>query len=367
MLGRNVLPEQVFCVEDYRNLARQIIEPAAWGYLEGGSADELTLGWNIAAFSRIKLLSKALCDFSGANTDLALLGDDFKFPILLAPVAWHKLFHTEGELATCQAASAIGAGMILSTQASMLLEEVIAKATQPMWLQLYIQEDRAFTAALINRAEKAGYKAIVLTIDAPINGIRNSEQRAHFILPKGISSVNLTGMKQQQKENNILESPLFSGFLASNPTWRDVEWLQSITRLPILLKGVTSPSDAEQAIQLGVAGLIVSNHGGRVLDTLPASIDLLQDIVNQVADRVPILMDGGIRRGTDILKALALGAKAVLIGRPYIYALATAGSLGIVHLLNILRAEFEAAMVLTGCKCLSDINSSVLWKEPLNL
>lgn len=359
-----LLPAQVFSVEDYKKLASQRIEASVWCYLESGSADELTLAWNTAAFASIKLVGKTLCDFANANTELTLLGETFPFPLLLAPVAWHKLFHVEGELATCQAASAIGAGMILSTQASMLLEEVAAKATKPLWFQLYIQQDRVFTAELVNRAELAGYKALVLTIDAPISGIRNNEQRANFSLPAGISSVNLAGMQQQPcATTNLLDSPLFSGFLANNPTWHEVEWLQSITKLPVILKGITSPLDAERAIQIGVNGLIVSNHGGRVLDTLPASIDLLPAITRQVADRVPVLMDGGIRRGTDILKALALGAKAVLIGRPYIYALATAGAVGVVHLLNILRAEFEAAMVLTGCKCLADINSAVLWAD----
>lgn len=363
MSGEQLLPAGVFSVADYRELARGIIEPSALAYLEGGSADEQTLAWNLSAFSSLKLQGRSLCDFSGANTQLNLLGNRFEFPIFLAPIAWHKLFHKEGELATSQAASALGAGMVLSTQASMLLEEVISQANNPLWLQLYIQTDRGFTADLVKRAEQVGYKALVVTIDAPVSGIRNREQKANFQLPQGISSVNLVGMKVQQKQlAGLLDSPLFSGFLTANPTWQDIEWLQSITKLPILLKGITSPLDAEQAIQLGVQGLIVSNHGGRVLDTLPATIELLPVITKQVAGRIPVLMDGGIRRGTDILKALALGAQAVLIGRPYIYALAVAGALGVVHLLNILRAELEAAMVLTGCRSLMDINETVLWK-----
>lgn len=363
MSGEQWLPAGVFSVTDYQTLAKGIIEPSALAYLEGGSADEQTLAWNSSAFSSIKLQGKSLCDFNGANTQLNLLGNRFEFPMLLAPIAWHKLFHEGGELATVQAASALGAGMVLSTQASTSLEEVISQANNPLWLQLYIQKDRAFTADLVKRAEQVGYQALVVTIDAPVNGIRNREQKANFQLPAGISSVNLAGMQVQQTPTaGLLESPLFSGFLTANPTWRDIEWLQSLTRLPILLKGITSPLDAEQAIGLGVQGLIVSNHGGRVLDTLPATVELLPVIAKQVAGRIPVLMDGGIRRGTDILKALALGAQAVLIGRPYIYALAVAGAVGVAHLMSILRAELEAAMVLTGCKSLMDINERVLWK-----
>lgn len=354
----------LFSVQDYKEIAAKTIDYSAWSYLIGGSCDELTLDWNQQAYQRIQLQGRALVDFEGANTKLTLLGDTLPFPILLAPVAWHKLFHKEGELATVQAASAIGAGMVLSTQASMLLEEVADNATKPLWFQLYIQPDRVFTADLVKRAEIAGYKALVLTVDAPISGVRNREQRVNFKLSQGISSVNLEGINTPTYyAPSLLESPLFSGRLASVPTWQDIEWLQSITSLPIILKGITNANDAEKAIQQGVNGLIVSNHGGRVLDTLPATIDLLPKIAQQVAGRVPLLMDGGIQRGTDILKALALGANAVLIGRPYIYALAVSGAMGVVHLLNILRAELESAMVLTGCRTLSDITPAVLWQS----
>ncbi|MFD1260988.1 alpha-hydroxy acid oxidase [Entomomonas asaccharolytica] len=359
----SIIPPQLFSVEDYEKSAAKVIDHIAWSYLVGGSGDELTLEWNKQAFQRIQLQGRVLNNFEGANTKLTLLGNTLPFPILLAPVAWQKLFHKDGELATMQAASAIGAGMVVSTMASTLLEELAEQATKPLWFQLYIQADRTFTAELVKRAELAGYKALVLTVDAPISGVRNREQRVNFRLPQGVSSVNLEGMHVVNNTANLLESPLFSGQLASVPTWQDIEWLQSITSLPILLKGVTSVADAEQAIQLGVNGLIISNHGGRVLDTLPAAIELLPRIAEHVAGRVPILMDGGIRRGTDILKALALGANAVLVGRPYIYALAVAGAVGVVHLINILRAELEAAMVLTGCRTLADINPSVIWQS----
>lgn len=360
----SIVPPQLFSVDDYKKTAAKTVDHVAWSYLVGGSGDELTLEWNKQAFQGIQLQGKVLSDFAGANTKLTLLGNTLPYPILLAPVAWHKLFHPDGELATVQAASAMGAGMVVSTQASVSLEEVAEHATKPLWFQLYIQEDRVFTAELVKRAELAGYKALVLTVDAPISGVRNREQRVHFRLPQGVSSVNLEGMQVVNKNPaNLLESPLFSGQLATVPTWQDIEWLQSISSLPLILKGITSATDAERAIASGVNGLIISNHGGRVLDTLPATIDLLPKIAEQVAGRIPLLMDGGIRRGTDILKALALGANAVMIGRPYIYALAVAGAVGVVHLLNILRAELEAAMVLTGCHTLADINRSVLWQS----
>lgn len=362
-MSYSITPPQLFSVEDYAKASVKHMDHIAWSYLVGGSADEVTVEKNKSAFQAILLQTGVLKDFAGANTKLNLLGSTFAFPILLAPVAWQKLFHPEGELATVQAASAIGAGMVLSTQSSIVLEDVAENATKPLWFQLYIQPDRLFTAELVKRAELAGYKAIVLTVDAPIAGVRNREQRVNFHLPQGVESANLVGMqKVAGHAASLLESPLFSGQLETIPTWQDVEWLKSITSLPIVIKGITSGADAEKAIALGVNGLVVSNHGGRVLDTLPSSIELLPRIAEQVAGRVPILLDGGIRRGTDVLKALALGASAVMIGRPYIYGLSVAGAVGVVHLLNILRAELEAAMVLTGCRTLYEIDQSVLWK-----
>lgn len=358
------LPDGVFSVTDYEQQVANYLDANALAYLIGGSADEFTLAENTKAFSNIKLQSRVLADFSEADTECCLFGSQFSCPIFLAPVAWQQLFHHEGEQATVQAAAAMNMGMVLSTLSSTTLESVIADANNPLWFQLYIQHDRRFSAELVRRAEEAGYKAIVLTVDAPISGVRNREQRAKFHLPSHIVSANLQGMKEKPtSKTSLLDSPLFSGYLADAPTWQDVAWLRSITNLPILLKGVTWAQDAELALTMGIDGLIVSNHGGRTLDTLPATIDLLPDIITQVAGRVPVLLDGGVRRGTDILKALALGAKAVLIGRPYMYGLTVAGALGVAHVLSILRAELEAAMVFTGCRTLNEISSSVLWKR----
>jgi 4-hydroxymandelate oxidase len=249
--------------------------------------------------------------------------------------------------------------MVVSTQASVSLEDVAAHAGAPLWFQLYIQPDRGFTADLVARAEAAGYRALVVTVDAPVNGLRNREQRAGFSLPEGVAAVNLDGIRPlpaAPPEALLFGTPL----LESAAAWPDLDWLRGLTRLPILVKGITDPDDARRAIAAGMDGIIVSNHGGRSLDGLPATIDLLPGVVAAVAGAVPVLVDGGIRRGGDVLRALALGAKAVLVGRPYVYALAAAGAPGVAHVIRILRAELELGMALTGCRDIAAIDGDVL-------
>lgn len=356
------VPADVVAVSDYEPLARARMGAAAWAYLQGGAADELTLNENQAAFRRLRLLPRVLAELDGGNTELTLVGQRLDYPILLAPVAFQQLAHAEGEAATVLAASAMQAGMVVSTQASITLETLAREARAPLLFQLYIQPDREFTRELVGRAEAAGYQALVLTVDAPVQGMRNREHRAGFVLPPGVTAVNLQGMRALPPHTaRAGSSPLLGSVLArSAPTWADVEWLRSITRLPILLKGVLAPDDAVRAADMGMSGVIVSNHGGRTLDTVPATLDVLPLIADAVKGRIPLLLDGGIRRGTDVFKALALGACAVLVGRPYMHALAAAGTLGVVHVLHILRTEFEVAMILTGCKTLADIDRSRL-------
>lgn len=352
------IPPSIAAVADYEPLARERMSAQAWAYMAGGAADELTLADNQAAFQRIRLRTRVLADLSGGNTHLSLFGQTFAHPIFLAPVAYQQLAHADGELATVLAASAVQAGMVLSTQASVSLEAVAEQAHNPLWFQLYIQPDRAFTQALVKRAEAAGYQALVLTVDAPVNGMRNREQRAGFCLPKGVEAVNLRGMQPLRgsaaPSGGLL---LGSALLAAAPGWADVQWLRSLTRLPILLKGVMCAEDAQRALAEGVDGIIVSNHGGRTLDGQPATIEVLAEIAAAVHGRVPLLLDGGIRRGTDVYKALALGADAVLVGRPYVYGLATAGASGVAHVVQLLRAELEVAMALTGCRDLASIGA----------
>jgi 4-hydroxymandelate oxidase len=254
-----------------------------------------------------------------------------------------------------------GAGLIVSTHASVSLEEIARVAGGPLWFQLYVQPDRGFTRELVQRAEAAGYRALVVTVDAPVGGVRNREQRAEFRLPTGVAAVNTPG--QATVAQGLDATALCGGLLAAQPTWRDLEWLQSLKAQPVFVKGVMSPDDAARAAERGVAGVVVSNHGGRTLDTQPASIAALPRIAEAAGGRMTLLLDGGIRRGTDVLKALALGASAVLVGRPYIWGLAAAGSVGVAHVLSILRAELEIAMALTGCATVAEIDSSVLWRE----
>ena len=244
--------------------------------------------------------------------------------------------------------------------------EAVAEAVQPdpgrgpLWFQLYLQPDRGFTRALVQRAEAAGYEALVLTVDAPVNGARDRERRAGFTLPPGISAVNLQGL--QAPAPAVLrpgQSPLFDDLLTHAPSWDDVIWLREQTRLPVLLKGITHPADAQQALACGVAGLIVSNHGGRTLDTAVPTAHALPRMAQAIQGQVPLLVDGGIRRGTDVLKAMGLGASAVLVGRPVLHGLANAGATGVAHVLRLLRDELEMAMALTGCRTLDQAHMAL--------
>ncbi len=356
------IPASIAAVADYEPFARERMSEQAWAYMAGGAADELTLRDNCAAFRRLRLRSRALQELSGGHTRLELFGQRFEQPILLAPVAYQKLVHPDGELATVLAASAVRAGMVVSTQASVALEEIARSAQTPLWFQLYVQPDREFTRELVQRAEAAGYQALVVTVDAPVNGLRNREQRAGFALPAGVEAVNLRGMRTLPPvTNRIGDGVLLGGpLLDAAPTWRDLAWLRALTRLPVLVKGVMHPEDARRAVAEGIDGIIVSNHGGRTLDTQPATIEVLEEIARVVEGRVPLLLDGGIRRGTDVFKALALGARAVLVGRPYIFGLAAAGAPGVCHVVQLLRAELEVAMALTGCRTLADIGPTLV-------
>lgn len=344
---------------DYAAAAAERLEAQARAYFDGGAADELTLVANLRAWQQIGLQSRVLRPMAGAHTRVELLGRTLAHPVLLAPVAYQRLAHPEGELATAQAAAALQAGMVLSTQSSVPVEAVAHIIRRdpdsgPLWFQVYIQPDRDFTLALVRRAEAAGCEALVLTVDAPVSGARDRERRAGFRLPPGVRAVHLEGLRPPPAPALLPgQSALFDGLLAAMPTWDDVAWLVGHTRLPVLLKGITHPEDARLARESGAAGLVVSNHGGRTLDTLPATAELLPRIV-AAADGLPVLVDGGIRRGTDVLKALGLGASAVLVGRPQVHALAVAGAQGVAHMLRLLRDELEIAMALTGCRCLAE-------------
>lgn len=363
------IPPGVVTLDDHAQHAQTQLDGNAWAYFSGGAGDEITLRANRSAWDQQQLHPRVLRGMAGASTRIQLLGHTLEHPILLAPIAFQRMAHPDGELATAYAAAAQGAGLVLSTQASISLEQVAQAITKdpqrgPLWFQLYIQPDRGFTRELVQRAEAAGFEALVLTVDAPVNGARDRERRAGFRLPAGVSAVNLAGMVPPPPvELADGQSALFDGLLTNNPTWADVEWLQSITRLPVLIKGVLHEDDARQAAALQLGGVIVSNHGGRTLDTVPATAKVLPRIADAVAGDIAVLVDGGIRRGTDVLKALALGANAVLVGRPYVYGLANAGAVGVAHVLRLLRDELEIAMALSGCTSLEKVNRSVIYTD----
>jgi len=279
--------------------------------------------------------------------------------VLLAPTAFHRLCHAEGELATVAGANEAGASFVLSSFSTVSLEEVAAAARQPLWFQLYVQTDRGLTEEMVRRAEAAGYAALCITVDTPVLGARNRESRVQFALP---ADFKLPNLKLGPVSHRPVRSAIYSELLNASLTWKDIEWLCAMTKIPVLLKGVLNPGDAEQALSSGASGLIVSNHGARNLDTAPSTADALPKVLDRVQGKLPVLVDGGIRRGTDILKALALGAKAVLIGRPYLYGLACCGAAGVTRVIEILKTELMMAMALTGRTAIDQIDRTVLWK-----
>ena len=283
-------------VMDFEPRARERMTRNAWEYINGGAGDEIPLRWNREAWDRIRLRTRVLVDVSKLDTRTRLFGQELAHPILLAPTAYHKL---------------------------------------------------------------VGCRAICVTVDTPLAGARNREERAGFALPPGLDLPHLKGLTRASHPPR--EGEIFSAILDPTLTWKDIEWLRSFAKVPVLLKGIQSADDADQAAKAGVSGIIVSNHGARNLDTVPATIDSLPGVVEKVAGRMPVLVDGGIRRGTDVLKALASGASAVLIGRPYLYALGVAGAPGVARALSILRKEFEIAMALTGRRSIAEIDKSVIW------
>ncbi|ESQ79034.1 alpha-hydroxy acid oxidase [Asticcacaulis sp. YBE204] len=354
------IPSDIVSVNDYAPYARERLSPMAWEYLDSGAGDEWTMMDNVAAFKDIRLKGRVLGEVGGGHTRLNLFGQTYEHPIFLAPVAYQKLFHAGGELATALGAAVTQTLMVLSTLSTTTLEEVAAAQTAQLWFQLYLQRDRAVSLDLIRRAEREGYRALVVTVDAPLAGVRNREQRAGFTLPAPLSPVNLPGTPPVPQVG-AGESLIFDSLMPAAPTWKDIEWVLKEARVPVLIKGILAPEDAEHARALGAAGIVVSNHGGRVLDTVPASLDALPRIAEIIQGRIPILLDGGVRRGSDVFKAIALGATAVMVGRPYVQALATAGALGVAHALRTLREELEIVMALSGAKTLADIGPDHLF------
>ncbi len=344
-------PENIQSVADYELHAQARLEPAVWRHLSEGSGNELTLHANARAFEHVRILPRPLANVRGGHTRVKLFGQEFAHPIVLAPIAYQKLFHAEGECATAMAADAQDALMVVSSLASQTLEEIVQAAGRPMWFQLYWQGERERTLRLVQRALATGYSVVVMTVDAPVKQVT-------IQLPADVSAVNLEAPLSLPQLTQG-QSQVFDGWMAQSPTWEDLAWLRAQIKVPLLLKGVLHSADAARAITLGCDGLVVSNHGGRVLDGAPASLDALPAIMEIVAGRVPVLLDSGIRSSSDVFKALAQGVSAVMIGRPYIWGLATAGALGVAHVVRLMRDELEMTMALAGCTNLEDIRRTV--------
>ena len=339
------IPNDLVSLKDYERYAKKIMDLNSLAYVCSGAGDEVTYRKNEESFQEIYLEANTLEDLSGSNTKIELFGQTYENPIFLAPVAYQKLVDINGEIVTAQASNAMNCCMCVSSFSSSTLEDISSVSSSPLWFQLYIQPEMSVNLELIKKAEKLGYKALVITIDAPISGIRNVEQRFGFSLPNDVSAVNINNPFQSNNQyENVFD------IVKNLPTWKDIEFIKNSTNLPVILKGITSVSYAKKALEIGVDGIVVSNHGGRTLDTLAPSIKVLPKISKVINGKIPILFDGGIRRGTDIIKAIALGADAVMIGRPIMYGLATAGALGVAHTLKILKEELEIAMIFTGCK-----------------
>lgn len=365
------IPHDITSAADYERHAIHHLEAQAWHHIQDGAEQHLTVAHNRAAWQGLRLLPRPLLPVADGHTRTQLLGQALASPILLAPVAYQRLAHPEGELATVRAAMALDTGMVVSTLSSYTLEEIAHAGqaaaaemghTAPHWFQLYLQPERAHSLQLLHRAESAGYTAIVWTVDASI-------KRSSFPLPPGVDAANLRGLPAA-RHTSALQGPLVFGtpWIQQATTWDDLRWLRAQTRLPLIVKGILCPAQACQAVALGADALVVSNHGGRVLDGVVSPVDVLPAVV-QALQRAghgdtPVLIDSGVRTGTDVVKALALGADAVLVGRPQVHALATAGLLGVAHLLHLLRAELELAMAQLGCATLADITPAVLWPPP---
>jgi 4-hydroxymandelate oxidase len=335
---------QLLSLSDYETAARTRISHGAWERIAGGAADEITLRWNREAWDRIKLKPRVLVDVSKIDTRVNLLGAELPFPIILAPTGGQGFVRPDGDLEAARGAAAAHATYVISSSASLPVDRIARDGGGPSWFQLYVQKDRGFTKALLQRAEDAGCRALCVTVDSPTFGLRNREERSKGDLPER-QLPNLMG----------------KDYLDPTLTWKDIEWLQGFARRPILLKGILNPDDAAIAARSGVAGIIVSNHGARNLDTVPATMEALPLVIERVAGRVPVIVDGGIRRGTDVVKAIATGAAAVQIGRPYLWGLGVAGAEGVTRVVEILRKELELSMALMGRPTIKAIDRTALW------
>jgi 4-hydroxymandelate oxidase len=349
-------------IDEYEATARDVLSTMVYDYYAGGAHDEVTLRANREAYERYRLQYRVLREVGGRTTSIEILGTPVAMPILIAPTAFQQMANPEGEVATARAAAGAGTIMVLSTLSTRPIEEVAAASGGRLWFQLYVYRDRALTADLVRRAEAAGATALVVTVDAPVWGVRERDVRNRFQLPQGLRMANLVGTGRDtfpHAEGSGLAAYV-GGLFEESLGWRDVDWLCAQTRLPVLIKGVARGDDAALGVEHGAAGIIVSNHGGRQLDGAPPTIEVLEEVAEGVAGRAALLVDGGIRRGTDVVKALALGADAVLVGRPILWGLAAGGERGVAGVLEILRSELDLAMGLCGARSIGEITRDLV-------
>jgi 4-hydroxymandelate oxidase len=349
-------------LHDYEELARPLLSATTWSYVAGGAGDEHSLAWNDDAWNRIRLLPHTLVDVSTLDSSLTLLGQELTHPILLAPTAAHANYHVGAELETMRGAATAEALAVMSTLGSRPVAELGAAAGGPWWFQLYVQGDRDYSAGLVERAVTAGASALVLTVDTPLLGVRDRDRRHGMNTVDGMQPPNLEGAPPTVvvDPDGLRHERIYNLHLDPTLSWDTLRWLVDVSSVPVLVKGVVRPDDARRAVDHGVAGMLVSNHGARNLDTVVATADALPGVVRAVNGQVPVLVDGGIRRGTDIAKAMCLGASAVLIGRPAIWGLAVAGADGVADVVDLLRAELLMAMALLGAPTLRDLTPDLL-------
>jgi len=350
-------------VWDYERLAAERLDPGAWSYFAGGADDERTLRWNVEAYARWQLRPRVLCDVTEVTTETTVLGTPVSMPLLVAPVAFHRMAHPDGEAGTARAAAAVGTLMCLSTIATATPSEVAAAAPgAPRWFQLYVFKDWEITKALVEHAAGAGFSALVLTADTPYLGRREGPLRTGFTIP---DDVRIPAV-DDARGGGVEPFALHEHFALFSPavSWRDVERLTTMSRLPVVVKGVLTAEDARLACEHGAAGVVVSNHGGRQLDGVPATLDALPEVVEAVGGRIEVYLDGGVRRGTDAVKALALGARAVLAGRAVLWGLAAGGEEGARHVLELLRDEIRLSLSLLGCTRPEEVTRAHVARAP---
>jgi 4-hydroxymandelate oxidase len=348
---------RLVCFDDFHDAARTALTKDAYDYYRSGALREWTLAENQRAYERWTFVRRSMVDVSDIDTTTSVLGSDVSFPVLIAPTAFHKLATPAGEVATALAAKAMGTVMVNSTLSTVPLEDVAATGAM-RWFQLYVFTDRGLTRELVDRAMASGFTALVPTVDAPTIGIRYADQRNRFVLPDGMELANVSASLSGADGASGLRA--FSQQFDQSLTWRDIEWLCGLVDVPVVPKGVVTAADARMALEAGAAGVVVSNHGGRQLDGDPATLDVLAEVVQEVAGAGQVLMDGGIRSGTDVVKAVALGANAVLVGRAVLWALAAGGQSGVERMLTLLRDEVADTLRQLGVPHLTDIDDRVV-------